>query len=67
MSNNRELERLSAFFDGEISDDVLGDLPIEVEGFSVGRIGLASESRPDDLDPDEGRLPEAQRGEPYIA
>jgi hypothetical protein len=45
----------------------LGDISIEVEGFSVDRIGLASESRPDDLDPGEGRLPQAQRGEPYLA
>jgi hypothetical protein len=45
----------------------LGDIPIEVEGFSADRIGLASESRPDDLDPGEGRLPRARRGEPYVA
>jgi hypothetical protein len=45
----------------------LGDIPIEVEGFSVDRIGLASESRADDLDALEGRLPQARRGEAYIA
>jgi hypothetical protein len=45
----------------------LGDIPIEVESVSVDRIGLARESRPDDLDPGEGRLPHARRGEPYLA
>ncbi|MEN8183248.1 MAG: hypothetical protein ABFS46_12020, partial [Myxococcota bacterium] len=45
----------------------VGDIRVAIESFSADRIGLENQSRPDDLDPAEGRLPSVQLGRAYRA
>lgn len=67
QSDNFETRREAGFSLRAGASVDLGDIPIEVEDFSLDRIGLTSESRPDDLDPRGGRLPGARLGAPYRA